>query len=241
MENERIGNNVKRIYVEKKSPYAAKADELKKDITHFLGIEGINSVRILIRYDIENISEKVYEQACHMIFSEPPLDILYEDNLDIPEGSRIFCVEYLPGQFDQRADSAAQCIKFLDEKEEAAVKSATAYIITGVITDEDFNRIKSYLINPVDSRETGMEKPKTLISAYDEAPDIGIYEGFREKSAETLAELYDSLNLAMTFKDFLHIHCYFKDEEDRDPTVTEIRVLDTYWSDHCRHTTFSTE
>lgn len=232
---------VKRIFVEKKPEYAAQADELKKDLSSFLGLSAIEGIRIFIRYDIENISEAVYLKACQTIFSEPPLDILYEESIELPNNSRVFSVEYLPGQFDQRADSAEQCVKFLKEDEEAVIKTATTYLITGVISDDDFARIKAYLINPVDSREASEKKPATLISTYEEAPDIGVYEGFCEKSEAQLKELYDSLAPAMTFKDFLHIQRYFREEEERDPTVTEIRVLDTYWSDHCRHTTFSTE
>ena len=157
------------------------------------------------------------------------------------EGSRIFSVEYLPGQFDQRADSAVQCVQFIKEDEMPVIKSATTYVIEGAITDEEFAAIKAHCINPVDSRETGMEKPETLITQFEEPEDVKIFDGFKDMEEDKLKELYDSLGLAMTFKDFLHIQNYFKGEEKRDPSMTEIRVLDTYWSDHCRHTTFSTE
>ena len=196
---------------------------------------------MLIRYDIENISDATFETACNGIFSEPPVDILYKEEFEVKEGSRIFSVEYLPGQFDQRADSAVQCVQFIKEDEMPVIKSATTYVIEGAITDEEFAAIKAHCINPVDSRETGMEKPETLITQFEEPEDVKIFDGFKDMEEDKLKELYDSLGLAMTFKDFLHIQNYFKGEEKRDPSMTEIRVLDTYWSDHCRHTTFSTE
>lgn len=233
--------NVKRIYVEKKPPFAVKAKELKEEIISYLEMPGIQDVRVLIRYDVENISEAIFSRACNTVFSEPPVDILYQETIEVPENGRVFSVEYLPGQFDQRADSAVQCVRFLNEEEEPVIKTAVTYLITGDITEDEWNRIKAYCINPVDSRETGMIKPETLITEYDEPEDIGCYEGFTAMPVADLAELYDTLGLAMTFQDFLHIQKYYREEEDRDPTVTEIRVMDTYWSDHCRHTTFSTE
>ncbi len=233
--------NVKRIYVEKKAPFAVKARELKEEIGSYLGIEGVKDVRVLIRYDVENISEDTFERAAVSVFSEPPVDILYREAIEIPSDGQVFSVEFLPGQFDQRADSAMQCVKFLKEDEEPVIRTAVTYLITGDISSQDFDRIKAYCINPVDSRETGMDKPDTLIVEYDEPADVIIFDGFRDMDEDALRSLYDSLELAMTFKDFLHIQNYFKGEEHRDPSMTEIRVLDTYWSDHCRHTTFSTE
>ena len=232
---------VKRIYVEKKEPFAVKAKELKEELKNYLGIEGIEDVRVLIRYDVENISDETFEKACNTVFSEPPVDLCYRETLPVPEGGRVFGVEYLPGQFDQRADSAVQCVKFLNEEEEPVIKTAVTYIITGGVSGEEFDRIKAYCINPVDSRETDMVKPETLVTEFDEPADINSFDGFARMEETKLEELYDSLSLAMTFKDFLHIRNYYRDEERRDPTMTEIRVLDTYWSDHCRHTTFSTE
>ena len=223
-------NSVKRVYVEK-----------KQELKSYLGIQTVENVRVLIRYDIENISDATFETACNGIFSEPPVDILYKEEFEVKEGSRIFSVEYLPGQFDQRADSAVQCVQFIKEDEMPVIKSATTYVIEGAITDEEFAAIKAHCINPVDSRETGMEKPETLITQFEEPEDVKIFDGFKDMEEDKLKELYDSLGLAMTFKDFLHIQNYFKGEEKRDPSMTEIRVLDTYWSDHCRHTTFSTE
>ena len=234
-------NSVKRVYVEKKQEFAVQAKELKQELKSYLGIQAVENVRVLIRYDIENISDATFETACNGIFSEPPVDILYKEEFEVKEGSRIFSVEYLPGQFDQRADSAVQCVQFIKEDEMPVIKSATTYVIEGAITDEEFAAIKAHCINPVDSRETGMEKPETLITQFEEPEDVKIFDGFKDMEEDKLKELYDSLGLAMTFKDFLHIQNYFKGEEKRDPSMTEIRVLDTYWSDHCRHTTFSTE
>ena len=233
--------NVKRIYVEKKAPFAVKAKELREEIGSYLGITGVKEVREFIRYDVENLSDATFEAACRTVFSEPPVDVLYRETIEIPEDGKVFSVEFLPGQFDQRADSALQCVKFLKEDEEPVIKTAVTYLITGDISDDEFNRIKAYCINPVDSRETDMVKPETLITDYEEPADVIVFDGFQDLSEEKLRELYDSLGLAMTFKDFLHIQNYYAGEEHRDPTMTEIRVLDTYWSDHCRHTTFSTE
>ncbi|MCH5343024.1 MAG: phosphoribosylformylglycinamidine synthase [Acetatifactor sp.] len=232
--------NVRRIYVEKKEPFAVKARELHEELKNYLGIK-VSQVRVFIRYDVENISDEIFAKACRTVFSEPPVDDLYEETIDIPAGGRVFSVEYLPGQFDQRADSAVQCVEFLNENEKPVIKTAMTYLIVGDVSDEEFSKIKSYCINPVDSRETGMVKPETLITEYDEPVDVILFEGFADMGENELRKLYDSLGLAMTFKDFLHIQKYFHDDERRDPSMTEIRVLDTYWSDHCRHTTFSTE
>ncbi len=233
--------NVRRVYVEKKKPFAVKAAELKEEISGFLGISGVSDVRVLIRYDVENISDEIFDKAVKGIFSEPPVDDVYLENPPVKECDRVFSVEFLPGQFDQRADSAVQCIQFLKEDENPVIKTAVTYIISGNITDDEFERIKKNAINPVDSRETGLEKPDTLVTEFNDPDDVIVFDGFKDMPEDKLKELYKSLGLAMTFKDFLHIQNYFKNEEDRDPTMTEIRVLDTYWSDHCRHTTFSTE
>ena len=234
-------SNVRRVYVEKKPAYAVQAKELKHEISSYLGIKSATNVRVLIRYDVENISDEVFEKACRTVFAEPPVDDLYLEKFEAAEGARIFSVEYLPGQFDQRADSAVQCVQFLDGDAQPIIRSATTYVIEGNVTDEEFDAIKHHCINPVDSRETGLEKPETLVTVFPEPEDVKIFDGFKEMSEADLKALYDSLNLAMTFKDFQHIQNYFKNEEKRDPSMTEIRVLDTYWSDHCRHTTFSTE
>ena len=232
---------VKRIYVEKKAPYAVRAKELKEEVRQYLGITALRNVRVLIRYDVENLSDATYQQALMTVFSEPPVDDYYEEIFEMDPDAFCFSVEYLPGQFDQRADSAEQCVKLLNEKEDPVIRSATTYVFEGEISEEDRTRIKEYCINPVDSRETDEKKPDTLVQKLDEPADVAIFDGFQSMPEAELKELYDSLNLAMTFKDFLHIQKYFAGEEKRDPSVTEIRVLDTYWSDHCRHTTFLTE
>lgn len=233
-------SNVKRVYVEKKPAYAVAAKELQSEIKSYLGIKTVTGVRVFIRYDIENVSEETYQKALGTVFSEPPVDEVYEEKIELGD-AKVFSVEYLPGQFDQRADSAEQCLKLLKEDEEPIIRSATTYVISGDITEEQLEAIKNHCINPVDSRETGMEKPETLVTEFEEPADVIIFDGFVDMEEGKLKELYDSLGLAMTFKDFLHIQNYFKKEEKRNPSMTEIRVLDTYWSDHCRHTTFSTE
>ena len=234
-------SSVRRVYVEKKPAFAVQAKELKHEISSYLGIQNVTAVRELIRYDVENIEDEVFEKACRTVFAEPPVDDLYLEKFETAENAHVFSVEYLPGQFDQRADSAVQCVQFLNENAKPIIRSATTYVIEGDITEEELAAIKNHCINPVDSRETGAEKPETLVTVFDEPEDVKIFEGFQDMPKEELHALYSSLNLAMTFKDFLHIQKYFKGEEKRDPSVTEIRVLDTYWSDHCRHTTFSTE
>ena len=232
--------NVRRVYAEKKPAYAVAAKELQSEIKSYLGIKTVTGVRVLIRYDIENVSEETYKKALGTVFFEPPVDDVYEENFEL-NGAKTFSVEYLPGQFDQRADSAEQCLKLLKEEEEPIIRTATTYVIEGEITDAELEAIKNYCINPVDSRETGMEKPDTLVTEFEEPADVAVFDGFMDMEEKEFKDLYDSLGLAMTFKDFLHIQNYFKNEEKRNPSMTEIRVLDTYWSDHCRHTTFSTE
>ena len=232
---------VRRVYVEKKPAYAVQAKELLHEAKHYMHIEGIENVRVFIRYDAENLTDETYEIAKKAVFAEPPVDDLYEEALPETVRSRVFSVEYLPGQFDQRADSAEQCIRFLNENEEPTIHTATTYMLIGDISDEDFGKFMADRINPVDSRATDEVKPETLAADYPEPADVIELKNFRTMDLTELRELYNSLNLAMTFADFEFIRAYFKDTEKRDPTITEIRVLDTYWSDHCRHTTFSTE
>ena len=234
-------SKVRRVYVEKKEDYQIAGGDLKKEINRYLDIKSLTNVRILVRYDVENISDETFKKASHTVFSEPPVDYLYENEFPHEDSDRIFSVEYLPGQFDQRADSAEQCVKLLNESEQPVIKSATTYVLSGDITEEEFDRIKSYCINPVDSRLTDEVVPDTLVTVFDEPDDISIFEGFTDMDVAELNKLYESLGLAMTFKDFCHIQNYYKNEEKRDPAFTEIKVLDTYWSDHCRHTTFLTE
>ena len=234
-------SGVKRVFVEKKKPYAVKAKELHDEIAGYLGIKTISQVRVLIRYDIENLSEETYTQALTTVFSEPPVDDVYEMEFPADADDFVFSVEYLPGQFDQRADSAEQCVRFFNENETPVIKTAVTYVLTGALTADEKEKIKELCINPVDSREASSELPKTLVTEFKVPADVKIFDGFNEMSEPQLKELYDSLGLAMTFKDFAFIQQYFAGEEKRNPSMTEIRVLDTYWSDHCRHTTFSTE
>lgn len=234
-------SNVRRVYSEKKAQFAVRAKELKEEISSYLSIKTVKNVRVLIRYDIENISEETYRKSLVTVFSEPPVDDLYEEKFDVNSDEYVFGVEFLPGQFDQRADSAVQCVKLLKEDEEPVIRTATVYVIEGQLTEDEKEQIKSFCINPVDSREADMKKPETLVTVYEEPADVKIFDGFTDMPEADFKQLYDSLGLAMTYKDFNHIRNYFKNEEKRNPSMTEIRVLDTYWSDHCRHTTFSTE
>ena len=234
-------SNVKRVFVEKKPEFAVAAKALRHEIRHYLGIRSVSGVRVLIRYDVEDLSDETFEKACRGVFAEPPVDILYKETFPMKEEDHSFSVEYLPGQFDQRADSAEQCVRFIREDEIPVIRTATTYVIEGDITEEEFAAIRNHCINPVDSREAQEEKPETLVTVFEEPEDIKVFDGFQDMPEDELKELYGSLGLAMTFKDFQHIQNYYGNEEHRDPTMTEIRVLDTYWSDHSRHTTFSTE
>ncbi|MDO4475472.1 MAG: phosphoribosylformylglycinamidine synthase [Lachnospiraceae bacterium] len=234
-------SSVRRVYVEKKEAFAGAARDLTGEIRKYLGISSLTRIRILIRYDIEEISDAVFEQALNVVFSEPPVDTLYRETFPMQESDRTFTVEYLPGQFDQRADSAVQCVQLIREDEQPIIRSATTYVLEGEMTDEQFAAVKNYCINPVDSREAAAEKPETLRMEFADPEDVKIFDGLTAASEDELKELYASLNLAMTFRDFLCIRDYFRDEEKRDPSMTEVRMLDTYWSDHCRHTTFLTE
>lgn len=233
-------SNVRRIFVEKKPDFAVRAKEMLSEIKSYLGIQSVTGVRVLIRYDVEHISEETYQKALAAVFSEPPVDNVYQEEFEAGD-AQVFSVEYLPGQYDQRADSAEQCVKLLNENETPIIRSATTYVIEGEVSSSQLDAIKKHCINPVDSRETGLEKPETLLDEFEEPEDVKIMDGFTAMPEQELKGLYGSLGLAMTFQDFLHIQNYFKGEEKRDPSMTELRVLDTYWSDHCRHTTFSTE
>ena len=229
-------SSVKRVFVEKKPEYAVQAKDLLHEMKGYLGIQDVESVRVLIRYDVENLSDETFEKACNGIFAEPPVDILWREEVPVTQGDSVFSVEYLPGQFDQRADSAEQCVQFIREDEKPIIRTAVTYIIHGkddnCISEEELTAVKNHCINPVDSREAEEQKPETLVTQFDEPEDVIIFEGFQDMAEEKLKELYDSLGLAMTFKDFLHIQNYYKNEEHRDPSMTEISVLDTYWSDH---------
>ncbi len=237
---------VRRIYVEKKAPYAVRAKELKEEMSQYLGIEA-EGVRVLVRYDVENVGDATFQTALTTVFSEPPVDDVYLEEFPHQAGDFCFTVEYLPGQFDQRADSAEQCVCLLNDAEHPIIKSATTYVISGVksgkwkAASEWQEAVVKHCVNPVDSRLTDEEKPATLEDHFDEPADVIVFDGFKDMAEPQLKELYGSLGLAMTLADFKHIQRYFHDEEKRNPTMTEIRVLDTYWSDHCRHTTFATE
>ncbi len=232
---------VRRIYVEKKEQYAIRPKELTEEVKSYLMVDKPFSLRCLIRYDIENVGDEVFAKARDSVFSEPPVDILYEEGFPHEEDDYVFSVEFLPGQFDQRADSAVQCIELLSEGEKPIVKTAEVYCISGRLRPEEIKRIEEYVMNPVDSREASEEKPETLAALYPEPDDIQVIKGFINTRDQKVKDIYAKLSLAMTLQDLKHIQKYFKEEEKRDPTETEIRVLDTYWSDHCRHTTFQTE
>ena len=231
---------VRRIYVEKKPKFAIRANELLGELRSYLGLKSLDNVRVLVRYDIENISDGDYKRSLGTIFSEPPLDIYYESKFLHFEGDFYFTVEYLPGQFDQRADSAIQCVKLLGSEDDINIRSATTYIFSGQFSEADKESIRNYCINPVDSRIADESIPETLKIYFEMPEDVDSIEGFITMDEEALRECYKSLSLAMTFDDFKFIQDYFKKDENRNPSITEIRVLDTYWSDHCRHTTFST-
>ena len=210
-------STVRRVYVEKKPEFAIKAKDLKHEIKHYLNIQTVTNVRELIRYDVENISDETYEKACKVVFAEPPVDICYQEDFPRAEGARVFSVEFLPGQFDQRADSAVQCVQFLKEDEQPIIRSAVTYVIEGEMTDEQFDAVKAHCINPVDSRETGLEKPETLVTKFEEPADVKIFDGFIDMPEAELKALYDSLGLAMTFKDFHH-----RDQDDRHLLVRSL-------------------
>ena len=229
---------VYRIYVEKKAELAHEANALKSELLQLVGIKGLENVRLLNRYDVENIDEKLFSETVNTVFSEPQLDIVTTE-LDA-RGGKVFAVEYLPGQYDQRADSAAQCIQIISCGERPTIRTARVYVLEGEITDDDVAEIKKYVINAVESREASLEKPETLAIEYAIPETVKTVDGFIGLDEAGMKELLDKLGLAMDLDDLKFLQAYFRDEEKRDPTITEIRVVDTYWSDHCRHTTFST-
>ena len=230
---------VYRIFVEKKPALAHEASGLLSELKNLVGITALESVRVLNRYDVENIDDALFDKAVRTIFSEPQLDTV-TDALTLAEGETVFAVEPLPGQFDQRADSAAQCIQLQSRGERPTVRSAKVYVLGGALTEADVAAVKKYVINAVESREASMDKPETLAVEYAIPEAVATVEGFISLDAKGLSDLLDTLGLAMDLDDLTFLQAYFRDEEKRDPTITEIRVVDTYWSDHCRHTTFST-
>ena len=231
--------SVYEIYVEKKPDFAQEAASVAADLRLGLQLENVEKVRIINRYFAQGISEADFNAAKNSIFSEPPVDITYDKLPDFKD-ARIFAVEYLPGQFDQRADSCAQCISLATGKERPIIQSAKVYALFGNIDDSAYERIKTWIINPIESRQASFEKPNTLLQKYPEPNDIETLDSFINLNNETLEALRQNLKLAMDFEDIKFCQSYFRDQEKRNPTITEIRVLDTYWSDHCRHTTFLT-
>ncbi len=234
-------NKVRRIYVEKKQEYAAEAKNLYHEVKENLLVKGIKEVRIINRYDVEGLSNEEYKEASKLIFSETNVDMVYNEELAIGNDEKLFAIEYLPGQYDQRADSATQCIQILTQKEHAIVKTAKLIVLKGDISKEELNKIKAYCINQSDSREAAMEKPSKLDMESFEANDVEIIRGFISLNKEQQKAFAQDLGLAMSLEDLAFCQQYFRDIEKRDPSITEIRVIDTYWSDHCRHTTFHTE
>ena len=238
-----------RLYVERKPGFTNEADRIFSEIKNFLGISGVTGVRYLNRYDVENISEAVEMAAATRVFSEPQSDFCIFNTVDVPEGSTVIVWEYLPGQYDQRADSAEQCLSLLRAglassctvgTEPPRVRCAKMVILSGTVTIDDVKKIENYLINPVDSRLTDDSVPETLEMTGENPNDIPVVKGFISFDDEALESYRNKMGLAMDFADIRFLQDYFKGE-NRDPTETEIRVLDTYWSDHCRHTTFLTE
>ncbi|CEQ19252.1 phosphoribosylformylglycinamidine synthase [Paraclostridium sordellii] len=236
-----LASSVRRILVEKKQGFDLEAKHLKSDLEESLNIDTIENLRILNRYDIEKIEDEVYEKAINTVFSEPNIDDVYKEYVELSKEDRVFAIEYLPGQYDQRGDWASQCIQIINEGIRPIINTAKVVILTGKITDEQFKQIKSYCINPVDSREAILEKPETLEVDTEIPTSVDILEEFINLEENQLKDLMKDLGLAMTFDDLLHVQKYFKQIENRNPTLTEIKVLDTYWSDHCRHTTFMTK
>ncbi len=233
--------SVYRCFSKKKEGFDVEAQGLCRQLREQLGIDGLQSVTILNRYDVEQIDREVYERAKDIVFSEPQVDVVYDEDFPMPRiAGAFFAVEALPGQFDQRADSAAQCIQLMAGVDRPLIAYAKVYFLEGHLSQEELDKIKGFLINPVESREASLDKPETLVREH-AAPDrVDTVEGFTSMDDGALSALLDRLGLAMDLDDLKFLQTYFRDEEGRDPTITEVRVVDTYWSDHCRHTTFST-
>ncbi|CCU80197.1 Phosphoribosylformylglycinamidine synthase,synthetase subunit / Phosphoribosylformylglycinamidine synthase, glutamine amidotransferase subunit [Halanaerobium saccharolyticum subsp. saccharolyticum DSM 6643] len=236
-----MADKIRRVFVEKKEGFDVKAEELLHDFRESLELENLEVLRLLNRYDITNISETAYKEACETILAELPVDIIYQEEIEKSEDAVIFAVEYLPGQYDQRADSAEQCIQILNNDEKPTVRVAQIFILKGDLSQEDIESIKDYYINPVDSREAALKKPESLEMQYKIPEKVKTISGFIKADENKLRSLMSELGLAMSMADLKHCQKYFRDKELRNPTITEIRVLDTYWSDHCRHTTFLTK
>ncbi|WP_227764785.1 phosphoribosylformylglycinamidine synthase [Zhaonella formicivorans] len=232
---------VRRIYVEKKKGFDSEARNIYLDLKENLGIKGLTGVRVVNRYDFVGLTDEEYEKARNTIFAEPPVDCVYDEKLEFNEADSVFAMEFLPGQYDQRADSAAQCVQILTQKERPIVLSAKVIILQGQISDAELTKVKEYLINPLESREAALEKPETLEMGVELPQEVEVFEGFITKTPEELQKFLDDLELAMSLEDLKFCQTYFRDVEKRNPTMTEIKAIDTYWSDHCRHTTFFTK
>ncbi|WMJ22291.1 phosphoribosylformylglycinamidine synthase [Paludicola sp. MB14-C6] len=231
---------VYRIYVEKKEPFAVEAHSILSDVKTSLQLENLEAIRVINRYDVEGISEETFKKAQRTVFSEPSIDDIYFECPTINSEGRIFAIEYLPGQFDQRADSCAQCIQILVQGDRPVVKNARVYVVSGNLTDDEFQALKAYLINPVESREASLATVNSLDMKYDVKTTVKTLDGFIDLNKDGLASFINEYGLAMDLDDIIFCQSYFKDTEKRNPTITEIKMIDTYWSDHCRHTTFST-
>ncbi|WP_144353063.1 phosphoribosylformylglycinamidine synthase [Sporomusa termitida] len=233
-------NIIRRIFVEKKPGFQIEAAGIYSDLKENLGIKGLQSVRVLHRYDISGLTEQEFTNAVHTIFSEPPVDLVYFENIDRQDTDHVFAIEYLPGQYDQRADWAAQSVQILTQQEPPAVNTAKVLILTGEISEHELLGIKGYCINPVEAREASLAKPDSLTMVCCVPSDVLAVNGFINKSPQDLLDFMNTQGLSMSFEDLTYCQQYFRDTERREPTITEIKVIDTYWSDHCRHTTFLT-
>ena len=236
-----VMGKIRRIFVEKKPGYDVEARGILHDVENILGIRGVNNIRLINRYDIEGIDDSEYINARMTVFAEPPVDIVYDEELPVTDGNRVFAFEYLPGQFDQRADSCAQCIQLSSKKNRPMIKTAKVIVTEGCISDIEFSKIQEHLVNPVDSRIAALPKPETLEMNLDNPTEVEILHGFINMDENSRAAFMETHGLAMNPADLNFVQDYFRNTEKRDPTITEIRVIDTYWSDHCRHTTFLTE
>ena len=229
-----------RIFVEKKPEFNSEARHLLHDLKASLRLDGLQGVRVIQRYDVEGLSAEQFQAASRLILSEPQVDVT-SGELTLSPDEQAFAVEYLPGQFDQRADSAAQCVQILTGDQRPPIASARVIVLRGDLSKEDLNAVKDFTINTVDSREASMDLPASLTLETEQPNDVAVLEGFTSANSERLASLRADLGLAMSEADLAFCRDYFANVEERDPTITEIRMLDTYWSDHCRHTTFLTK
>ena len=233
-------SEVIRIFVEKKDGFNVLAKQTLWDIRHNLGMKSVEDLRYIVRYDLEGLTKEEYDKAKTIVLSEPNADVIYEETLPVEDGWKVFAMEYLPGQYDQRGDSAEQCVQLLTQGERCKVLTARVIALKGNITDEELVKVEEYLINPVESRLASLEKPKTLDMEIPVPENVKRVEGFNGWNDDEMQKYYDSMGFAMTLADLKFCRDYFRDTEHRDPSVTEHRVNDTYWSDHCRHTTFLT-